>query len=251
MLVHLGSAMCEQRDYARAQLLYEEGLAFFVELGLAFDIADAHYYLGQAARLQGDYPRAWALFRESLARWRTLGISQWGWIAECLEGIAMLCVAQQHLAEAGRLAGAADALRRLVGMPAASRSRSAFVGDFSSVRSQQDRSVFGAAWAEGQGLSSEQAMDYALALPDVFVAADPPAMSGSVTASSSSYPPDLTAREVEVLRWLAQGLTYAQIADKLIITRRTVNGHVTSIYGKLGVNGRAAATRLAMEYHLV
>ncbi len=77
--------MCEQRDYARAQLLYEEGLALFVELGLAFDIADAHYYLGQATRLQGDHPRAWALFRESLARWRTLGISQWGWIAECLE----------------------------------------------------------------------------------------------------------------------------------------------------------------------
>ncbi len=162
----------------------------------------------------------------------------------------MLCVAQRHLAEAGRLAGAADALRNLVGTPAASRSRSAFVGDFSSVRSQQDRSVFGAAWAEGQGLSSEQAMDYALALPDCVCG---PAGNERVSYRfrHRSYPPDLTAREVEVLRWLAQGLTYAQIADKLIITRRTVNGHVTSIYGKLGVNGRAAATRSAMEYHLV
>jgi DNA-binding NarL/FixJ family response regulator len=66
-----------------------------------------------------------------------------------------------------------------------------------------------------------------------------------------TYPAGLTAREVEVLRLLAQGLTYAQIADKLIISRRTVNGHVTSIYSKLGVTTRATATRFAVEHNLV
>jgi DNA-binding CsgD family transcriptional regulator len=54
-----------------------------------------------------------------------------------------------------------------------------------------------------------------------------------------------------VLRLLAQGLTYAQIAEKLLITRRTVNGHVTSIYSKLGVNGRAAATRFVVAHNLM
>jgi DNA-binding NarL/FixJ family response regulator len=61
----------------------------------------------------------------------------------------------------------------------------------------------------------------------------------------------LTAREVEVLRLLAQGLTYAQIAEQLVISQRTVNGHVTSIYGKLGVSSRAAATRYANHHHLL
>ena len=245
-LVHLGSAMCEQGDYAKAQLLYEEGLALFVELGLDFDIADGHYYLGQAARLQGEHIRAWALFRESLARWRTLGVTQWGWIAECLDAMAMICIAQKYLAEAGRLAGAAEALRTLIGTPATSRSRSAFVADFGAVRSQEDRSRFDQGWAEGRGLPSDQAMDYALSLPTEFGTARLPAV-----AASTPDPAGLTGREVEILRLLAQGLTYAQIADQLIITRRTVNGHVTSIYSKLGVNGRAAATRSAQEYRLL
>jgi predicted ATPase/DNA-binding CsgD family transcriptional regulator len=249
-LVHLGSAMCEQGDYAKAQLLYEEGLALFVELGLDFDIADGHYYLGQAARLQGDYTRAWALFRESLARWRALGLTQWGWIAECLDAMAMICIAQKHLVEAGRLAGAAEALRNLIGTPAASRSRSAFVADFSTVRSQEDRSRFDQGWAKGNELSSEEAMDYALSLPAELGAARLPARTPA-GAALTPYPANLTGREVEILRLLAQGLTYAQIADQLIITRRTVNGHVTSIYSKLGVNGRAAAARSAQEYRLL
>jgi DNA-binding CsgD family transcriptional regulator len=37
----------------------------------------------------------------------------------------------------------------------------------------------------------------------------------------------------------------------LVITRRTVNAHLTSIYGKLGVSSRAAATRFAVDHHLV
>jgi DNA-binding NarL/FixJ family response regulator len=61
----------------------------------------------------------------------------------------------------------------------------------------------------------------------------------------------LTAREVEVLRLVAQGLTDAQVADKLVITRRTVNWYLTSIYSKIQVSSRSAATRYALEHHLV
>ena len=61
----------------------------------------------------------------------------------------------------------------------------------------------------------------------------------------------LTAREVEVLRLVAQGLTDRQIAEQLIISPRTVNTHLTSIYNKLGVDTRAAATRFAVDHRLV
>jgi LuxR family maltose regulon positive regulatory protein len=60
----------------------------------------------------------------------------------------------------------------------------------------------------------------------------------------------LTAREVEVLRLLAAGLTDAQIAGQLVISSRTVNAHLTSIYHKIAVSSRAAATRYAIEHHL-
>jgi DNA-binding NarL/FixJ family response regulator len=71
------------------------------------------------------------------------------------------------------------------------------------------------------------------------------------TKSAPTYPAGLTAREVEVLRLVAQGLTDAQVAEQLVISSRTVNWHLTSIYSKLGVSSRAAATRYAMEQHLV
>ncbi|HLI90346.1 MAG TPA: helix-turn-helix transcriptional regulator [Ktedonobacteraceae bacterium] len=56
---------------------------------------------------------------------------------------------------------------------------------------------------------------------------------------------------VEVLQQVAVGLTDAQVAERLVISVRTVNRHLTSIYNKLGVNSRAAATRFAVEHHLV
>ena len=67
----------------------------------------------------------------------------------------------------------------------------------------------------------------------------------------SPYPDGLTAREVEVLRLVTQNLTYAQIAEHLVISPRTVNTHLTSIYNKLGVDSRTAATRFAVERQLV
>jgi non-specific serine/threonine protein kinase len=251
VLLHLGSAMCEQQDYVRAQSLYEEALALFQELGSDIEIADIYRSLGHVARLQGDYARAWALFRESLARWRALGISQWGWIAECLDGIATLCAAQQQFVEAVRLAGAADALRNLIGMPASARSRSAFASDLTAVRTQLDEAAFAAAWAEGHALSSEQAIEYALALPEIPASASPPVAHEPVALVPPTYPAGLTAREVEVLGLLVQGLTYAQIAERLVISWRTVNAHLTSIYSKLGVTSRAEAAHVAVKQRIV
>ena len=49
---------------------------------------------------------------------------------------------------------------------------------------------------------------------------------------------------------MAQGLTNEQVAERLIISPRTLEKHLESIYGKLGVSSRAAATRFAVEHQL-
>ncbi len=66
-----------------------------------------------------------------------------------------------------------------------------------------------------------------------------------------TYPNELTGREVEVLRLVAQGLSDIQVAERLVISPRTVQGHVRSIYNKINVNSRSAATRYAIEHKLV
>ncbi|HEY1391426.1 MAG TPA: LuxR C-terminal-related transcriptional regulator [Ktedonobacterales bacterium] len=61
---------------------------------------------------------------------------------------------------------------------------------------------------------------------------------------------DLTPRELEVLRLVATGLTNAQVAERLTVTPRTVNAHLTTIYAKLGVTSRSGAIRYALQRHL-
>jgi DNA-binding NarL/FixJ family response regulator len=60
----------------------------------------------------------------------------------------------------------------------------------------------------------------------------------------------LTAREVEVLRLVAEGLRNADVASRLFVSRRTVDHHVSSILRKLGARSRgeavAAASRLGL-----
>jgi len=61
---------------------------------------------------------------------------------------------------------------------------------------------------------------------------------------------ELTTRESEVLRLLALGLSNKKIAECLVISPHTVNGHIHSIFGKLALNSRSAATRYALEHQL-
>ncbi len=61
----------------------------------------------------------------------------------------------------------------------------------------------------------------------------------------------LSARELEVLRLMAQGLTYQEAAAQLIVSLNTVRFHVKSIYGKLGVDNRTAAIEKARSLELL
>lgn len=59
--------------------------------------------------------------------------------------------------------------------------------------------------------------------------------------------PRLTGRETEVLRLVAKGLTYRQVADRLVISHRTVQNHVQNTLGKLQLHNRAQLVRYAIE----
>jgi DNA-binding CsgD family transcriptional regulator/tetratricopeptide (TPR) repeat protein len=60
----------------------------------------------------------------------------------------------------------------------------------------------------------------------------------------------LTARELDVLRLVAGGLTDAEIGERLFISPRTASQHLRSVYSKLELHSRAAATRFAIEHDL-
>lgn len=69
--------------------------------------------------------------------------------------------------------------------------------------------------------------------------------------SRGERPAGLTEREVEVLRLVAEGLTDAQVAERLVVSTRTASSHLYSIYSKLGVGSRTAAARFALDHGLL
>jgi DNA-binding NarL/FixJ family response regulator len=68
--------------------------------------------------------------------------------------------------------------------------------------------------------------------------------------SKPRYPDSLTAREVEVLKLLASGLTSGEIAAKLYLSVATIQKHIANIYGKIEVRNRAEATAYALRHQL-
>src|SRR6185369_3974124 len=75
--------------------------------------------------------------------------------------------------------------------------------------------------------------------------------AGQRAPARRDWPAGLTAREVEVLGLLARGHANKAIAQRLVVTPKTVSNHVEHIYAKIGVSTRAAATLFAMQQGLV
>jgi predicted ATPase/DNA-binding CsgD family transcriptional regulator len=192
--------------------------------------------------------------------------------------------------EAVRFFGAAEAIRKQSGYLLEPLLRVEYTEAVARVRIHLDTAVFEVDWAQGLAMTEAEAITsafgyvqsaYALSgMPQAqdLVSQDDMPMAhaleraktlehalelrGSVipsketslkssTALSPTYPDGLTRREVEVLRFIAEGWTDTQIAERLVISPRTVNHHLTSIYRKIQVSSRSAATRYAFKQHLV
>ena len=70
-------------------------------------------------------------------------------------------------------------------------------------------------------------------------------------ARAASTPAGLTAREMGVLRLVAEGRTNREIASALVISDHTVRRHLQNIFNKIGVSSRAGATAFAFQRDLV
>jgi DNA-binding NarL/FixJ family response regulator len=75
--------------------------------------------------------------------------------------------------------------------------------------------------------------------------------AGRRAPARRDWPAGRTAREVEVLGFLARGHSNKQIAQRLVVAPKTVSNHVEHIYTKLGVSSRAAATLFATQHGLL
>ena len=239
----LGQLHMRQGDAIAARPLLEESLALFKEVDDPNGITFLLSLLGRATAALGDSTTALALAEQGVARARAEGDT--ALIAFCIEALASVVASGGQPLWAARLWGAAEVQREAAGVPHSPGELADYQPPVAAARIQVGIDAFTAAWAAGRTMTIEQA----LTAPLEQVA--PLLQTAGVTPSPSTYPDGLTAREVEVLCLVAQGLTDTQVAGQLVVSRRTVNWHLTSIYSKIGVSSRSAATRYAIERHLV
>ena len=101
--------------------------------------------------------------------------------------------------------------------------------------------------AAGDAVFSHRLAGFVL---DAFAASPAPGSLGSVKPSFDPELDQLTSREREVLRLIAQGYTYKEIARELYISVKTVESHVSSVLRKLQLSSRHQLTRWAAERRL-
>jgi non-specific serine/threonine protein kinase len=158
--------------------------------------------------------------------------------------LAVLLYERGHHAWSARVLGLAEALngRSQLNADAATIAQRLRIGDIrAELRTRLGNEAFTREFAAGQQLTLDtlRAMLHSQTLAPV------PANPLSTPSVA------LTVREIEVLRLLAQDLSNPQIAEKLVVSRRTVDAHLRSIYDKLGVKSRDAAIRIAGEKQLI
>jgi predicted ATPase/DNA-binding NarL/FixJ family response regulator len=236
----LAVAWRNQGDHERAKRLAERGLAISREIGERQATTSALYTLAILAQTEGEDERARDLLEEGLKLSAELGNE--ADVAHCLERLASMYGAEGKIVRAARLWGAEETLLEKLedAVYTYVPDRLLHRSQVAAARSQLDEAAWTAAWTEGRVMSLEQAVEYALEQEQAPEPAAPePHLAG------------LSAREADVLRLVAKGLTNAEVAEKLFLSSRTVDWHLSSIYRKLGLHSRTEASRFASEHGLL
>jgi predicted ATPase/class 3 adenylate cyclase/DNA-binding CsgD family transcriptional regulator len=152
-------------------------------------------------------------------------------VPDLLECLGRLALDGQSHRDAARLFGAAERIRREIGVVRFRVYDADHERAVAALREAMGEAAFDGAWAEGAGLSLDEAVAYARR------------GRGERKRPSTGWA-SLTPTERDVARLVADGLANNEIAARLFISRRTVQTHLTHVYAKLGINSRV---QLAQE----
>ena len=195
--------------------------------------------LGHACLHRGDVERARVLFNESLAAHQAQRHKPG--MSECLIGFAALATASDLPGAGARLLAAVAAHSGQNTAKFWVATRLEYEHYLARARARLTAAEFAAEQVAGQALSLEHAVEYAGNLPLKTPAAKAPGHKLD----------RLTVREREIATLIAQGKSNGEIADRLFLSKRTVEKHIANLLAKLGFSNRAAIVRWAVEAGLV
>ncbi len=159
-LGNLASALTEQGSYAQAEAYLNEAQSIHAKLGDRAGDADVNRGRGRIALKRGDYAQAFDRLAEATAVWNELGDKALTIMG--VEDVAFVLKELECPARAVRLLGASTALRDAIGAQRTLSHQAACDAVLAYVRSQLDEAEFAKAWAEGNAMALQQAVNDAL-----------------------------------------------------------------------------------------
>lgn len=239
-LCGLGDLQRLRGEWSGATTYYTRGLELATATKDRLGMISLLHGLGEVARMQGMDVLACTRLKQSLhLAWE---IGNHVALTAGIEALAWLCVQANQPEHGALLLGAAHELRETLQTPHSPISQKGYERELAALKEAIGQQAFAESWGHGRSLLLTQVMALGVA---------PVCISASRAPRRRAAPYNLTARELDVLRLLAEGHADARIARILVVSPRTVNTHLRSIYAKLGVSSRSAATRLALEQKLI
>lgn len=226
-------------QYEKAEEYLQKAVSVVEEGGWVVDRLVTYSELGKLAIRRNRFQEAERYLLDNL--YQINNIQSDYAIIDTLEALACLAQAQSDSKVAAVLWGACEVWRAKPDQQRTPHEQADLEPFIHTTRTTLGQEAFLTAYQRGGRMRLDEAIRFAQDSFPIVANQQPP------KAKKETYPAGLTSREVDVLRLVAQGMTDNEVAEKLVLSPRTVNAHLTSIYSKLGVKSRVAATRFAIE----
>ena len=211
-------------DFVRSRHFFEEALSEARDAGLKGMTASLQHGLSLLEKAEGNIHVAEELAHGALGHWSTT--QDFVWISVCLETVSELKAIYGEFEKAARLIGTAESLQADMGWVRAPAYREDHERLRSSIVQAVGEEASGSLLAKGAAMTPEEAVSYAQR------------GRGERKRPSAGWE-SLTPMEIEVAKLVGQGLSNPEIGERLFISKRTVQTHLSRAFGKLGLSKRS------------